>query len=261
VGAGQPPPPDGQVSTLTTGFSDDLDGFDDQLWSISDGWTNGPPFWCGWRADHVDFSSGVMRLRLDDVPCVSNPDDCSGQPYASGEYWTIQLYPYGRVEARLKPARQEGVVTSLFTYTGPSDGNPHDEIDIEFLGRDTTMMEVNYYVNGVGGHEAQIALGFDAADAFHVYAFEWSPTAIHWFVDDVLVHTETNASGPLPSTPGHVMVNLWPGIGVDAWLGPFVYPGSPIYADYDWIRYEPSPTVFSDGFEEGTTAAWSTTVP
>ena len=62
-------------------------------------------------------------------------------------------------------------MTSLFTYTGPAEGTQHDEIDIEFLGNDTTKMQVNYYVNGVGGHEAIINLGFDAAASAHEYAF------------------------------------------------------------------------------------------
>lgn len=33
------------------------------------------------------------------------------------------------------------------------------------------------------------------------------------------------------------MTNLWPGTGVDGWLGPFTYPGTPLTARYDWIKY------------------------
>jgi beta-glucanase (GH16 family) len=34
------------------------------------------------------------------------------------------------------------------------------------------------------------------------------------------------------------MMNLWPGIGVDSWLGPFTYT-SPITAQYDSVQYTP----------------------
>lgn len=55
-----------------------------------------------------------MALRLDKSGC---PSRCSGEQYASGEYATIgEDYGYGRVEARMKVAKGEGLVTSLFTY-------------------------------------------------------------------------------------------------------------------------------------------------
>ena len=48
-----------------------------------------------------------------------------------------------------------------------------------------------------------------------------------------------NISGALPTHVGKMMVNYWPGIGVDSWLGTFNYPGSPTYAVYDSIKYTP----------------------
>ncbi len=33
------------------------------------------------------------------------------------------------------------------------------------------------------------------------------------------------------------MMNLWPGTGVDSWLQPFTYPGTPLTAGYDWAKY------------------------
>ena len=40
----------------------------------------------------------------------------------------------------MQPGRGSGLVTALFTYTGPYAGDPHDEIDIEFLGKDLTKI-------------------------------------------------------------------------------------------------------------------------
>src|SRR5262245_12198852 len=97
-----------------TDFVDALDSFDTSLWQKSDGWTNGLPFDCGWRADHVGFAGGVMSLTLDDSPC---PSGCSGVPYASAEYRTAVNYGYGRIEGRFKAAQGSGVMAgSLFTY-------------------------------------------------------------------------------------------------------------------------------------------------
>jgi endo-1,3-1,4-beta-glycanase ExoK len=228
------------VSDTGNSFKEEFEQNDTTTWQIADGWSNGVPFWVGWRSDHIEFSNGIMRLRLDDKPCSSNAANCSGEPYASAEYRTNEIFQYGCISGRMKAAGESGVVTSLFTYTGPSDGNPNDEIDIEILGNDTTQMQVNYYTDGVP-HEQLVDLGFDAAEDFHTYAFEWSEDTIKWYVDGELVHTEDGSNGALPTTPGKIMMNLWP---VDSsasnWAGEFVYPETPIYAEYDWVQYTPS---------------------
>jgi beta-glucanase (GH16 family) len=216
-------------------FFDGLDYFDTTRWQKSDGWTNGNPFNVGWRADHVNFSGGFMTLQLDTSTCTAG---CSGKPYASGEYRSVDTYGYGKYETRFKAAKGSGLVTSFFTYTGTSGTSNHHEIDIEILGKDTTKIQTNYFVGGVGGHETLVPLGFDASAGYHNYAFVWTADKIEWIVDDVVVHTEYAAAGkPLPSLPGKIMANMWAGTGVDGWLGPFIYPGTPITAKYDWIQY------------------------
>ncbi|MFZ6030596.1 MAG: beta-glucanase [Chloroflexota bacterium] len=223
-------------ATPTGGFYDDLNQYNTGMWTKADGWTNGDPFNAGWRADHISFANGIMTITLDNRTC---PSGCSNRPYASGEYRRNVMTTHGLYEVRLKAAKGSGIVGgSFFVYTGPSDNQPWDEIDIEILGKDTTKMQTNYFTNGVGGHETMIDLGFDAADDFHTYGFEFRPGYIKWYVDGVLVHTETGTRGPLPTHPMKLMMNFWPGIGVDSWLGPFNYTG-PLYQQVDWIRYTP----------------------
>ncbi|MEU4384233.1 glycoside hydrolase family 16 protein [Promicromonospora sp. NPDC023805] len=214
-------------------FTDNFDSHNGGRWNKADGWSNGGMFNAGWRADHVWHSGGVMGLNLNNTPC---PGGCSGKPYASGEYRTNELYSYGRYEVRMKAASGSGIVSSFFTYTGPSDGQPWDEIDVEILGKNTWQMQTNYFTGGVGGHEAVINLGFDAAAGYHNYAIEWRSGNIKWFVDGRQVHEENGSRGALPTRPQRIMMNLWPGTGVDGWLGPFNYTGQKT-ATYDWVRY------------------------
>lgn len=215
-------------------FSDEFTSYDTSRWSKADGWSNGGMFNAGWRADHVWFNGGVMGLNLDTATC---PSGCPGKPYASGEYRTNDLFSYGRYSARLKASAGSGTVTSFFTYTGPSDGQPWDEIDVEILGKNTWQMQTNYFTNGVGGHETLIDLGFDASAGYHDYTFEWWPGgSINWFVDGRLVHQETSSRGPLPTHPQRIITNFWPGTGVDSWLGPFQHSGQRT-ATYDRVQY------------------------
>lgn len=211
----------------TTHFGEGFDYYNSGAWEKSNGWSNGGMFNCGWLADHVTYSGGIMTLRLDNY-------SSAGKPYSAGEIRTRDTYSYGYYQVRMKPAKNIGVVSSFFTYTGPSMGTQWDEIDIEFLGKDTTKMQVNYYTNGVGGHERLINLGFDASAGYHTYAFNWQPGFIAWYVDGKEVH---RATSNIPRTPGRIMMNIWPGTGVDSWLGRF-NGKTPLYAQYDWVAYQ-----------------------
>jgi beta-glucanase (GH16 family) len=216
-------------SSTGSAFKDDLDSNDTTLWDESN-WANGVPFNCGWTPDHINFQNGNMTIKLDD-------QSSSGKPYSSGEYRTKAFYGYGTLEASIKAVSVDGVVGgSLFFYTGPSDGNPWDEIDIEFV---KGKLQTNYITNGQGGHETVIDLGFDPSQGFHTYKIDWQPNKITWYVDGNSIRSVDVSQGALPSTPGRIMANLWPGDGsVDGWLGHFNYASS-LTVQYDWIKYTP----------------------
>jgi len=203
-----------------------------QGFSPADGWTNGSMFNVTWRATNVTFNDEKMQL------IISNDagEKINNIPYAGGEYRSWMFYGYGRYEVSMKPIKNDGVVSSFFTYTGPSDNNPWDEIDIEFLGKDTTKVQFNYFTNGKGNHEYLHDLGFDATEEFHTYAFEWHPDKIVWFVDGVEVH---NATYNIPVTPGKIMMNAWCGTGVNGWLNAFNDTNLPLTAEYEWFSYTP----------------------
>ncbi|MDX8414284.1 MAG: family 16 glycosylhydrolase, partial [Mariprofundales bacterium] len=238
------------ANTLASAFSSSLvwtnlinasmNGYDAALWSFSNGWSNGAPFQTGWRNDHGSFTNGILNLQLDNQPaCATTPLNCSNEPYASAEYQTTKLLSYGKFHFRVKPVAASGVITGLFLYTGAQDNQPHDEVDIEFLGKDTTGVQFNFYTNGVGGHEFWLPLGFDASLAFHDYTIEWLPNIINWYVDGILKHTvNASASVTLPSHPQHVFLNLWAATGVDAWTGPFNY-STPLVSQVDQMTYTP----------------------
>lgn len=188
----------------------------------ADGWSNGSVFNCTWRKNNIEFD-GTMKLKI----------DTDGTGYSGAEYRTNENYGFGMYEVEMKPIKNIGVVSSFFTYTGPSENNPWDEIDIEFLGYDTTIVQFNYYTNGVGGKEYIYELGFDASEDFHTYGFDWTKNSITWYVDGKAVHTATEQ---IPTTQGKIMMNVWNGIGVDGWLG--AYDGkTPLTAEYKYASF------------------------
>lgn len=206
------------------------DGASD-LFECADGWCNGSVFNVTWRKSNVGFTDGKMQL------IISEDDTPKTVPYAGGEYRSRGFYGYGLYEVSMKAIKNDGVVSSFFTYTGPSDNNPWDEIDIEILGKDTTMVQFNYYTSGQGGHEYMHELDFDASEEFHTYAFDWRSDKITWYVDGAEVYS---ADKKIPVTESKIMMNAWCGTGVDDWLKPFSDTEIPLTAEYEWIRFTPT---------------------
>lgn len=201
---------------------------DQQKYRVSHGYSNRGMFASYWDYSQVRYEDGVARLALQDK------DD--GKNYGA-EIRTHKGYLYGYFGGRIKTFKHSGTVQSLFTYNGGQYA--WDEIDIEFLGKDTTKVQFNYFHNGQGGHEHMHNLGFDSSEAFHEYGFKWEPDTITWFVDGIPVY-QVKAS--LPQW-GNFFINVWAG-NMDQgttkrWLGNYDKTTEPLEACYDYLTYAP----------------------
>ena len=139
------------------------------------------------------------------------------RPTSAVSLCSKQTYRYGRFKVIQKPARAPGVVTAFFLHRN----DPWQEIDVEFLGSDTTKLLVNAYFDpgnpgaqcnfGNRGTPVVIDLNFDAAEAFHRYAVEWEPHELRWFVDDHLIHVRAFwVPTPIPNLPMAVFCSIRP---------------------------------------------------
>ncbi|MBT3221280.1 MAG: family 16 glycosylhydrolase [Proteobacteria bacterium] len=205
----------------------------------------------GGIALEIEAVPGVIPPRHDVAPAVPAnegddpgvwvPPDLGERAYVSGNIATKDIdyarYQYGRFEIVLKPPKVSGVLTAFFLHRY----DPWQEIDTEFLGRDTTKMLVNVFYNpgepgdlynyGYRGTPVLIDLGFDAADDFHKYAVEWEQNELRWFVDDELVHVRSrNRPTPIPHLPMRLHVNTWPCCSEEL-AGPFDATALPISAE------------------------------
>ena len=213
----------------------------------SDGWNNGGSFDVEWDPTAVTYENGVAKLSVIDA------DEGATKPYYGAELRTQKWYHYGYYGVCMKPSGVDGSVSTFFTYTGPyeeydEEGNLHpwDEIDIEFVGGDTTRVQFNYYAgadpaNAIG-HEHWYELGFDAAEDFHEYGFLWEKDRITWYVDNEPVHQVTAKKSPegIPSYPSRIMASHWVvNENGEAWAGE--YDGSETHAEYKWISCTSDP--------------------
>lgn len=136
--------------------------------------------------------------------------------FSSASIVTEEKFLYGKFSVELKPANVSGLITGVFLHRN----SPHQEIDIEFLGKDTTKMLINVFYNpgeegtkleyGYRGTPVIIDLGFDSSKNFHKYSIEWYPNFIQWKVDEKIVYKRLvwNPT-PIPNLPLEFNINLW----------------------------------------------------
>ncbi|WP_413110389.1 family 16 glycosylhydrolase [Thaumasiovibrio sp. DFM-14] len=246
----QPPAGKGKNSKVETenSFFDPLTTFDTIRWQAADGWANHSPFLNAWSAEALQFDNNGMTINLTDTPLLN-------YDYTSGELRTSGFYGYGCYEVEMKPAAVSGVVSAFFTFMGPYDNPPggngmHNEIDIEFLGKDVNSVQFNFWTNDDlynNGHETIVKLGFDAAESFNHYAFSWSETEINWYVNKQLVLSVFDSQqDPLPKvTDGahKIMLNTWPvDSSASEWAGPFTYPGHTVEGHFRNVKFSKDST-------------------
>ena len=135
---------------------------------------------------------------------------------------------YGRFEARMRISRGQGLWPA-FWLLGDSVGTAGwpacGEIDImENIGKEPNTVHGTMHGPGYSGGQA-IGSPFSGtvfAEEFHVFAVEWEPNAIRWYVDGTLYQTRTRSDLPAGARwvydqPMFVIVKL--AVGVD-WPGP-----------------------------------------
>ncbi len=204
---------------------------DTRVFDVSDDYSNGNPFGCVWTRRNAVYTNDCFELS------ITKEEDTfyGGEQRSRGEEGR---FLYGYFGCYMKPAKVAGTVSTFFTYTGPYENCPHDEIDIEFLGKDTTSVQFNYFANGSHGNEYIYELGFDASEEYHQYGFYWGKNEIVWYVDLKPVYKATKG---IPNTPGRIFQNCWCGDptngSIIGWMGSLEEDKLPAIAQYQKLTY------------------------
>ena len=163
------------------------------------------------------------------------------KPYRGGELRTLQDYRYGRFEVRMKSAAGDGVISSFFTYrdywSDGLTGSQHwNEIDWEWLCRYDDRAQTNLITQYEWNHEQLVSTGFNPHDDFNIYAFEWTPEYVAFFINDNLVRLDDSYYVDSLYHHQKIMMNIWQPTWID-WVGEFDPDILPVYAFYDWVKY------------------------
>jgi len=209
--------PAAQAQPDATGksFVENFDSLDRSFWYVSDGWNNGKHQNCTWSKNQARVENGALRLEFTE-------GKTKDRDYACGEIQTKARFGYGTYEVRMKAATGSGLNSAFFTYIGPTDKKPHDEIDFEVLGKNAGEVQVNQYIGGKGGNEKLVPVAGGADQGFNDYAFIWEENRIRYFVNGKLVHEVTDKA-KIPSNAQKIFLSLWGTDTLKNWMGAFSY--------------------------------------
>ena len=160
------------------------------------------------------------------------------KPYKGAEYRTKSTFTYGRFEVRYKAASGAGQTSTFFTYheLGAEGVSAWNEIDIEILGRYRNDVQFNPITPGQVNHVYHYWVGFDPTEDYHVYAFEWTPDYVAWFIDGKEVHRQTGEHIEALDRSQKIMMNIWPP-AYQNWVGIMEAANLPFFAYYDYVSY------------------------
>ncbi len=218
--APEPPPPvTPPTREVEASFVHHFGGpHDDENWYISD-FSYPSDAHPAWLAERVHFLKDRIELEV-------RREKIGDKNISGGEYHRRGFFHFGRYEVIMTPAPGSGTVSAMFTHTDSYFGDPHDEIDIEFVGGNPRQLHLNYFANYSGIGSIYIPLDFDTTKGPRLYAFEWEPNEIRWYVDDKMIHRSTWADHPIPRTPGRLMLHAWSG-----GPGQYDWHGRPTFKD------------------------------
>ena len=211
----------------------------DDGWLVSD-WGAGQTKIMNWSRDNVRVETdGEIQLVLDRAP------EGSSRPWQGGEIQNTTATTTGTWSWTAQaPQMVAGAVFGMFTYKSDWENAPWTEFDFEFVGDDTTRVELNIHmIDAKGKHvtladnkavETIIDLGFDAAEAAHTYEVSVSDSGAVFYVDGEVVGdftAEDMPGGTWNLAPMNSYVDLWAApASMQGWTGKWIDPGRPLVA-------------------------------
>lgn len=205
-------------------------------WLISD-WDAGQSAIVRWHGAQVRRAGGELEFVLGPAP------EGAGRPVRGAEIQSGRVARTGTWRFRARaPEMEPGAVFGLFLYQADWRNDPWREYDFEFVGADTTQVQLNIHFETEDGRHVSldqarggpviVDLGFDAAEGFHDYAIIVGEREAVFRVDGEVVGRfapEDMPGGVWDAGPLRAFVDLWAvAPAQEGWAGTWEMPDAPL---------------------------------
>jgi beta-glucanase (GH16 family) len=174
------------------------------------------------RSKNVSVANGVLSLTAQREQYSTGSTTRS---YTSGYLDSIGKFSqrYGRWEMRASLPASKGLWPAFWLRSNTD--LPELDIMEAVGGVGTTVHTIHQSTNGdeaKSGYEYTFPAG-ETPQGWHVYAVEWEPTAVRFYVDGVMIRQRTSADLPWLATdfvtPMNIRLNLQVGGSMPSWYG------------------------------------------
>jgi beta-glucanase (GH16 family) len=195
-------------SPWTLTWSDEFDGpagaIDNSKWGFDiggNGFGNNELEYYTNRTDNAALDGNGSLVITARAETFNNRNYTSARINTAGKF----TQAYGRFEARIQIPTGQGLWPAFWTLgdnIGSAGWPTCGELDImENIGREPTVNHGSAHGPGYsGGHPLTGIYTLPSgklSDDYHVYAIEWEPNVVRWYVDDQLYETRTPADVPV----------------------------------------------------------------
>jgi beta-glucanase (GH16 family) len=246
---------------LVEDFDEPLDLLTDPNWTYSDGMPDSA--YTRFARQAISFAGGKALITAtkpsggvvgsgyptyaDGTVGLDYPKSVDAATVQSGELRTkYNNWRYGRFEARVKAALNSNVVNAFFTFRSPrwqdwrsltfelTPANSPSRVGTNIVYGNSCAGYIGCTLNAYTTSPVlSLAGGGTIYDAFHTYTIENMPAAVKWYVDDVLIRTETSN---LPEKSMKIMLDLYV-FGSALWGGGTPADNTyPMSMQIDWVR-------------------------
>ncbi len=175
----------------------------------------GCPSLCGWGNNELEYyRSQNVAVTGGNLVITAKAESFSGSSYTSGKITTLgkRSFTYGRIEMRAKLPTGGGMWPAFWMMpTANVYGGWAASGEIDIMEAANTPASIGGTIHYGGTYPANTSSGgsysiggASFANAFHIYAVEWTPDSLRWYVDGALYFTSTSAqwySGGAPGNP------------------------------------------------------------
>lgn len=241
--------------TLQLVWSDEFDGdqLDPEVWffETGDGSQYGIPGWGNnelqyYLPDNAQLDGGMLQI-------TARREQIGAFRYTSARINTRDRFAfrYGRFEARMRLPAGQGVWPAFWmlaqdspygTWAASGEIDIMEGVNLGAAGGNRIYGTIHYggeFPDNLRSGESYV-VATDVTSDFHVYAVEWDPTEIRWYVDDILYavrNTWSSTAAPFPAPfdqPFYVIFNV--AVGGNFPGAPDPNTEFPVTMEVDWVR-------------------------
>ena len=210
-------------------WSDEFDAaqLDPETWFFEsgDGSQYGIP---GWGNDELQwYLPDNAKVENGNLVVSARAESQGGRSFTSARIHTRDRFAfrYGRVEARMKLPGGQGLWPAVWllpqeasygTWAASGEIDIMEGVNLGAAGGNTIYGTIHYGAESPNDQSSaeQYLVPTDTTAEFHVYAIEWDPTELRWYVDDTLYAVQnswstTTAPFPAPfDQPFYILFNV-----------------------------------------------------